>query len=729
MIAGEAWSVNMGRLQLQWKKTYMHTLDYRTLFTPRSIVVVGASTEEGSVGNDIAKNLLSGSYDGDIRLVNPKTDSLLGVRCYRDLADIESTPDLAIIVVPAAIVPTVLEQAGQLGIPSAIVISAGFRETGPEGERLEERITDIARSYDMTLLGPNCLGFIAPSIGLNASFAPFLPAAGPVAFLSQSGALMTAVLDMTRGKVGFSKFISTGNKAVLNEHALISYLKDDPDTRVIAFYAEGLTDAPGIIRLGRELIASDTPKPLIVLKSGRTESGIKASGSHTGSLAGSDASYEALFRQARIVRAETMREFLETIDVFSKNVLPKGNRLVIITNAGGPGVLAADAAARAGLTLAKLTDLSIDRLRSSLPAAASVTNPIDLLGDAKTDRYRTALATAVSDPGVDSILVILTPQSMTEAEATAKAILQTRNQSEKPIVAVFSGADRLASGRAILENASLSTFSYPEEGASALGTLSRVSGWGKTRATVPEHLDDLDTQRVRDIFKRVRSEGRDRLYEYEAYDVLAAYRFPLLRIRVARNAEEAERSALEIGSPVAMKIISPDILHKTDAGGVSLDVLPEDAAERYIELLDRVRQHNPGATLEGAMIMEMAEHDGKELILGAKKESGLGTILVLGMGGIYTEAIHDASFRFAPIDRYDAAEMLSELRSAELLSGIRGESGIDREKLYESLIRLSLLVTDFPEIAELDINPLFAFPDPRRFSIADARIALDRVSE
>lgn len=697
----------------------------RTLFQPGSIAVIGASTEPGTVGNDIAKNLVAGSYQGNVYLVNPKTDRLLDVPCYPDITAIGTIPDLAIIVVPAPIVPTVLRQAGTIGVHAAIVISAGFRETGKFGQDLENELSAIAKEYDIALLGPNCLGFLAPSIGLNASFAPSLPDAGHAAFLSQSGALMTAVLDLTRGKIGFSKFVSTGNKAVLDERELISFLRDDPETRVISFYTEGLSDATALIALGREFITLPDPKPLIALKSGRTESGIKASGSHTGALAGSDTSYEALFRQARIIRAKNTREFLGAISVFSNNPIPEGLRVAIITNAGGLGVLAADAVAQAGLNLSLLSELSRDRLRAALPAAASVANPIDLLGDARSDRYRLALDMAAGDHNVDSVLVILTPQSMTEAEATAEAIIEMRDRYGKPIISVFSGGEQVEAGRALLRKAGISVFDFPEEGAEALGLLSKISLWRNRKDTSADIFEDIDKTRAKRVFDDVRAAGRQRLYEYETYEILRAYGFPLLESRLVHNAEEAENAVREIGAPAVMKIVSRDIIHKTDAGGVLLDVHPETAAESFVHLFSRVREKNPDAALEGAIVMRMAARDGKELIVGAKKEHGLGTVLVLGMGGIYTEAIRDASFRFAPVTRQDSEEMFHELRSANLLSGIRGEAGIHRAALFSVMERLSRLVTDFPEIAELDINPLFAFPESERFAVADARIAIE----
>ncbi len=704
----------------------MQTSDLNILFSPKSIAVIGASTTPGSVGNDIAKNLTQGEFAGETFLVNPKTTELFGVPCYPDLASVPGTPELAIIIVPAAIVPEVLRQSGEKGIRAAAIISAGFKETGPDGKVLEDTVATIAGQYGIALLGPNCLGFLHPKIGLNASFAPVLPDDGPVAFFSQSGALCTAMLDLARGEVGFSKFVSTGNKAVIDEKALLTFFAEDDSTKVVSFYSENLTDAAAIVEIGRSAISRAEPKPIIGLKSGRSESGIKATSSHTGALAGSEAAYESIFRQSRMLRADTLRELLDAVSIFSKNPLPRGSSVAIITNAGGPGVLATDAASRAGLTLAALSDDTKAALHRALPQAASVENPVDVLGDAKSDRYRAALELVSAEEGVDSLLVILTPQSMTEAEETARAIVETKRSCGKPVVAVFAGSSLLEAGAEILREAGVSVFAYPEEGAKALGSMAQVAKWRSGGFSAKREFPDIDRDRAKEIFARVFAEERTMLYEREAYEVLRAYGFPILRSTYVRSPEEADKAAREIGRPVVLKIVSPDIIHKTELGGVMLNVAPEEAGQKFGELLHRVRMKAPEARLEGAMIVEMAMSGGKELIFGAKQEPGLGTVLVVGMGGIYTEVLNDASFRFAPIVREDALEMLSELRSASILDGARGEARIDTDHIVELLERLSRLVEDFPEIRELDINPVNVFPDADNFRVIDARIAIGK---
>lgn len=704
----------------------MEKPDLNTLFSPKSIAVIGASTTPRSVGNDIAKNLIRGDFMGEVFLINPKTTELFGQPCYPDITSIPGTPELAIIVIPAAIVPDALRRSGEKGIKAAIIISAGFKETGMGGKALEDEIAAIAAEYGIALLGPNCLGFLRPKIGLNASFASMLPDDGPVAFFSQSGALCTAILDLARGEVGFSTFVSTGNKAVIDEKALLTFLAEDDSTKVVSFYSENLADASAIVDIGRSAISRTEPKPIIGLKSGRSESGIKATSSHTGALAGSEAAYEALFRQSRMLRADTLRELLDTVSIFSKNPLPRGGSVAIITNAGGPGVLATDAASRAGLTLATLSDETKSALRKALPKAASVENPVDVLGDAKSDRYRAALELVSAEESVDSLLIILTPQSMTEAEETANAIVETKRSCGKPVVAVFAGSSLLQAGTDILKEAGVSVFAYPEEAAKALGSMAQVAKWRSGSFSAKREFPDIDREKAREVFARVFAEERTMLYEREAYEVLRAYGFPTLKSTYVRSPEEAEKAAREIGRSVVLKIVSPDIIHKTELGGVMLDVAPEEAAERFGELLHRVRMKAPEARLEGAMVVEMAIPGGKELIFGAKHEPGLGTILVVGMGGIYTEILNDASFRFAPIVREDALEMLSELRSASILDGARGEAKIDTDHIIELLERLSNLISDFPEIQELDINPVNVFPDADNFRVIDARIAIGK---
>jgi acetyltransferase len=697
-----------------------------SFFYPTSVAVIGASTKSGSVGNDVVKNLILHNYQGKIYPVNPKATEMFDIPCYAKLSDIDQPIELAIIIIPATSIPAIIEEIGKANIHSVVIISSGFREAGFAGQTLEKTVQALCKKYDITLLGPNCLGFINAEINLNASFAPLMPALGNISLLSQSGALCTAILDSVHeNNLGFSKFISTGNKAGLNENALLKYLAKDEGTHVIAMYAEELENATDIIQTGRAILARSTSKPIIAIKAGLTQAGASASASHTGSLGGSAAAYQALFTQSKIIQARTLREFFNLLYAFSRNELPEGNKLAIITNAGGPGVLATDAAENAGLTLAKLSDKTEEALKSFLPASAGIHNPVDVLGDAKSDRYQAAIAVVAEDHSVDMLLIVLTPQSMTDIESVADAIIDIKKKIAKPVVAIFVGDTLVGAGRKKLHDAQVATFETPEEGVMALGSLARVANWHTETLSTVTTFTDIDTPKVAAIIKRARDEKRSNLFETEVWEVLAAYGFPLLQSAITHSPEDAQAKAKSFeGKKLAFKIISPDITHKSDAGGVMLNVDPANAAEAYTELLARVAKNVPTAKLDGALIVEMARSDGKEIILGTKKEPGLGTLLMFGLGGIYVETFKDVAFRFAPMTSADIDEMMHETKTFPLLAGTRGEQGVDIDKLAEYIARLSQLVTDFPEIEECDINPLRAFPNGADFRILDGRITL-----
>lgn len=696
-----------------------------TLFSPQSIAVIGASTNQGSVGYTLTENLLKNGYAGKVYPVNPKTDRLFDLPCYKRVSDVPYTVDLAIIIVPAAIVPAVLREAGEKKIRAAIIISSGFKETGATGKALEEAIAAIARKFDMALLGPNCLGFLHPALGLNASFAKRLPPAGNIAFFSQSGALSTATLDLTADALGFTYFVSIGNKTMIGENELLRYFAKDKNVTTLGFYTEGLTEGSDFIETGRAILARSEAKPIIALKSGTTTAGISATSSHTGALAGSDATYQALFKQARIVRAHSLEQLINFLSAFSHNKLPENNRLAIVTNAGGLGVLATDAAVTNGLRIAKLSKATEEKLKSILPPAGSALNPIDVLGDALADRYQAALQIVAADEQVDMLLVIVTPQAMTQDRETAEAIASVRQHSEKPVIAVFAGKDSFTDGLAVLQKNNVATVTYPEAGAEALAALAQVSSWRREILPTPFSLDDIDREKAADVIHAARKEGRAALTEKEASAVLAAYGFPFFATYAVKNSAEALFAAEKIGKKVALKIVSPDIIHKSDAGGVLLNIEPIDAKNAYETLLAQVKEQAPRARLEGALVVEMAQAGGQEVIMGLKKEPGLGTLVLAGLGGIFVETFQDTALRFAPLMRQDAEEMLHELKAFPLLCGTRGKQGVHLETLIAMMGRLSQLALDFPEIAELDINPVLAFPTAAEFRALDARIRLE----
>lgn len=696
-----------------------------TLFSPKSIAIIGASTTVGSVGNSLTHNLLTNGYAGNVYPVNPKTDTLFDVPCYPNIAAIPDTVDIAIIIIPAAAVPGALREAGIKGVSGAIIISAGFKESGDAGKQLENEIIAIAQEYDMALLGPNCLGLLRPALGLNASFANTMPKNGNIAFFSQSGALCTALLDLSADNLGFSHFISIGNKAVIGEEELFRFLAQDEQVKLISFYSEGLTDGQRCIATGRSLLARARSLPVIALKSGATEAGGTASNSHTGALAGSDESYRALFKQARIIRADSLENLMDLLEVFSKNTLPENNRLGIITNAGGLGVLATDSATQNGLTLALLSPETQKKLRV-LPPAANIHNPIDLLGDALADRYSLAINTLIDAPEVDMLLVIVTPQTMTQAKETAEAIINAKTRTQKPVVAIYAGKTSLETGLTLLKKNNVATLSYPEAGAKALGALAQVGAWRKNLSSTHFVFDDINRNVAASVIKTAQQERRHTLSETEVSTILKAYGFPLLESRIVHNKEEALAVTQAFGKSVVFKIISPDIIHKSDVGGVILNVAPDKGGEAYDTLLTQVKTHLPQADIHGVLIAEMVNSkNGSEIILGLKKEPALGTLVLAGLGGIFVETFKDVTMRFAPLTQEDTREMLHELKSFPLLEGARGQAGIHIETLITMIGRLSKLAADFPEIAELDINPLLVFQNAQDFRVLDARIRLE----
>lgn len=693
------------------------------LFRPSSVALIGASTDETSVGHSLAKNLLTG-FSGAVYFVNPKATTLLGAECFPSVEALPATPDLAIVAVPAKVVPAVLTALGRRGIGAAVIISSGFKEIGPEGKKLENELIGIAKEHGVALLGPNCLGIILPHLSLNASFATALPKAGSIALFSQSGALLTAILDRSREILGFSACVSTGNKAIIAERELLSYFAQDDATKVIGFYSEDLVDAPALIETAQAILARGTPKPIVVLKAGTTGAGSEASSSHTGALAGSDAAYSALFDQAGIIRAQDLSEFLALLEAFSTNPLPTGRRVGIVTNAGGLGVMATDAAAKNGLQMARLSPEHEKTLAEALPKAANVKNPIDVLGDARSDRYELAFNTVLGSDDIDSLIMIVSPQAMTEGKQTADALVSARDRSQKPIIAVLAGGAGLEAARETLRAHGIAVTDTPESAARLIGALTMVGSAREFGSAKPFPSFVINESAARDIIQKARKQGREQLFEEEALGVLAAYGFRPLAHTFVRSREEAKAAIEKIGRPCALKIVSPDIIHKSDVGGVRLDIASDGAEDAYDALIETVRGNAADARIEGALVVEMAETGGTELILGAKREPGLGTVLLVGLGGIFVEIFHDTTLRFAPISPKDAHAMLADLQSFPLLTGARGKESIDVSAIEESLGRLSRLVLDFSEIEELDMNPLLVFPEQEKFRLVDARIRI-----
>ena len=694
-------------------------------FQPESVAVIGASRDPEKLGFAVLNNLIEGGYQGRLYPINPKADEILGLKAYGSVLEVPDSVDLAVIVIPYPIVPGALKECGEKGVASVVVISAGFREAGREGLERERELIDIAEAYDLRLIGPNCLGVIDTDTPLNATFAAGMPPGGPIAFMSQSGALGTAVLDMAMaGRIGFSKFVSLGNKADVSEIDLLEAWGDDPHSRVILIYVEGLPDGQKFMDVARHVTRR---KPVVAIKSGVTQSGSRAVSSHTGSLAGSEAAYKAAFRQAGVTRAASMEQLFDYALGFAYQPLLKGNRIGIVTNAGGPGILATDALEHAGLQIPRLSRETVAALEAYLPGAASAANPVDVLGDAMADRYEHAVDLVLADPQVDGLLVIVTPQAMTEIEKTAHAVGrmagEKAEEAGKPVLACFMGEARIDAGVRVLREYGVPNYPFPER---AAGALAAMDGYRRERGRPifePEPCVVCQPP-VKELFDRVREEGRVSIGDAEAREVLEAYGFPLPKSKLAETAEEAVEIAADIGYPVVLKVASPDILHKTDVGGVKINLSsPGDVRDAFDLIIYRASRYMPDARVWGCLVQEMVT-GGREILVGMNRDPQFGPLVAFGLGGIYVEALKDVAFRIAPYSRDEAKEMIHEIRSYPLLEGVRGEAPADHEAMIDALMRISQLVTEFPEIVELDINPLVVFEEGHGAMAIDMRLVL-----
>lgn len=696
-------------------------LNLDQFFNPGAVAVVGASADPTKLGHAVLHNVQEHGFTGSIYPINPKADEILGLPAYPSLTAVPGPIDLIVVVVPPKAVAPVLEEAGQKGVKGAIIITAGFRETGAQGMAMERELIAIARKYGMRLIGPNCLGIIDTYAPLQASFALGMPQQGKIAFMSQSGALCTSILDMALADdIGFSRFVSLGNKADLNEIDFLQVWGKDPNSKVIAGYLEGITDGGRFIEIARE-VSKHTP--VIAIKSGTTQAGSKAVSSHTGTLAGSERAYEAAFLQAGVLRAGSVQDLFDMAVAFSNQPLPVNDAVAVVTNAGGPGIMATDALERAGLSLAALTAETQNLLKAGLPAAASAANPVDVLGDAMADRYALAINAVADDPNVGSIIVVLTPQIMTQIEKTAEAAVAASQRTGKPILGAFMGKQAIGPGERILRAHGVPNYPVPERAVNALAAMVRQKQWQERPMPEIERFD-VDREAVAEVFRQVRADGRLAIGDAEARAVQAAYGIPFPQSVLARTAEEAGRAAEEMGFPVVMKITSPDILHKTDIGGVKLNLQSAEAVRDAFDLMVyRAQRYQPNADIWGCLVQQQVK-GGKEILLGVNRDPQFGPLLVFGLGGIYVEALKDVTFRVAPIDRRQAREMLNEIRAYPLLRGVRGEAPSDTDAIVDVMLRLSQLVTDFPEIVEIDINPLMVFEQGKGALGIDMRLIL-----
>jgi acetyltransferase len=702
------------------------TKNIESIMSPRSIAVVGATNRPGSVGLAVFRNILNAGFQGVLYPVNPKAKYVQSVKAYPKLMDIPDEVDLAVIIVPAEIVCPILEEAGQKRARGAIVVSAGFKEVGGHGVELENRVKQVAAKYGICLVGPNCLGVInnSENVRMNASFATKMPKQGNIAFISQSGALCTAVLDYAEGRdIGFSKFVSFGNKADVNETDLLRYLKDDPDTDVILMYLEDIGHGRAFLETARE-ITWQAQKPMLAVKSGRSAEGARAAASHTGSLVGSDSAYDALFYQSGILRVEGIAELFNHAIAFSKQPIPKGNRIAIVTNAGGPGIMATDAAIRHNLKIATLSEQTKQKLKKELPPTASIENPVDVIGDATHERYEAAIRHILMDENVDAGIVILSPQAMIDILETAQIVPHVIKDVDKPVLCSFMGIVDVSEGVKYLEKNGIPNYAFPE---AAVRSMASMAFYGNLLT-----LDKREVRRVaadRDTATIVISNklaGKDRYYmsEREANEILQCYGFPVLKSILLKDASEVDEAAEQIIFPAAMKISSPDVVHKFDVGGVRLKIkTKEDARKAYQEIIDNVKKFKPTAKIDGVIIERMAKR-GMEVILGAVRDPRFGPICMFGLGGTLVEALKDVTFRLAPMWEISAEIMIRSIKAYSLLKGVRGGWPCDIDSIKDCILRLSQMVSEHPEIAELDINPLIVYPKGQGCVVADSRILL-----
>ncbi len=693
------------------------------IFRPETVAVIGATDKAGSVGRTVMRNLIGNPFGGAVFPVNPNRSNVLGIKAYPNVSEIPERVDLAVIVSPAPTVPGIIRECAEAGVEGAIVISAGFKEAGEEGAELERQVLEEARRGRIRVVGPNCLGVMSPVSGLNATFAGSMALPGNVAFLSQSGALCTAILDWSKKEnVGFSHFVSVGSMLDVDWGDLIYYLGNDRSTRSIIIYMESIGDARSFLSAAREVALT---KPVIVIKAGRTEAAGKAAASHTGSLAGSDEVLDAAFRRSGVLRVDDISDLFHMAEVLAKQPRPKGPRLTVVTNAGGPGVLATDALVAGGGELAELSPETMESLDGFLPPHWSHANPIDVLGDAGPERYDRTLEAAAGDEGSDGLLVVLTPQDMTDPTATAERLERHAKTRGKPVLASWMGGESVSTGEEILNKAGMPTFDYPDTAARVFGHMWRYTYNLRGIYETPEFVeeDSIDRARVEEVIATARDEGRTLLTEAEAKELLAAYGIPTVETRVARDVEEAVRYAEEIGYPVVLKLYSETVTHKTDVGGVRLDLPDAEAVrEAYRGIEASVAEKVGAGHFGGVTVQPMISAEGYELIVGSSIDPQFGPVLLFGSGGQLVEVYKDSALALPPLTTTLARRMMERTRIVEALKGVRGRAPVDLGAVERLLVRFSRLVVEQPWIRELDINPLLASPE--RLIALDARVVL-----
>lgn len=684
------------------------------IFNPSSVALIGASREAGKLGYDILSNIKNLGFTGDIYPINPKAENekIMSMKVYKDIFSTPQIPDLVLIVIPSVFVNNAVKQCGEAGIKNIVIISAGFKEVDEKGAKMEEELVEIIKKYNINLIGPNCLGVINTLVDLNASFAEGMPNRGNVALVSQSGAMAVAMIDWAyESGLGFSKIISMGNKAGLTENELLEYLGEDEETKVILMYLESIVDGKKFINIAKKV---SLKKPIIIVKSGTSDEGMEAISSHTGSLAGSDEAVTAAFKKAGIIRANTAEELFDFAKIFSYQNLPQGKNIAVITNAGGPGIMATDTIAKTSLELCKISSKTQDQLAEYLPDTASLTNPVDVIGDALSDRYRNSLKILLDDESIHSILIILTPQIMTEIKKVASIIVaMAKDYKNKTVVTSFMGGESVDRGERIFKRYKFPNYDFPERAVFAIEKMHDYKTWVENQKK--EVLEDVKISKNKSLDK-IFSQDNKKINPKEIKDLLDSYEIDYPKIELAKNKTEAIKIAEEIGFPVVLKISSPQIYHKSDVGGLKINIKNEnELIEAFDEIITNCKKVE-GAVLEGITVEKML-NAGKEIIIGIKKDPQFGHMIMFGLGGVFVEILKDVVFDITPLTKKDAIKMINSIKAIDILKGARGTFSVDLEHLSEILVKVSYIVKDYPQIKELEINPLIITPDGKFISV------------
>jgi len=691
--------------------------------SPKSIAVIGASDKQGSVGRAITSNIMNG-YKGIVYPISPTRETVFDQKAYKSVLDVPDPIDLAVVITKNTIVPVVLEECGKKKIKGAIVITAGFKEVDDEGKKLEQKLKDIATKYGVKVIGPNCLGVmnLEPQTMMNYTFIKITPKSDKIALVSQSGAICAAHVEDTSAQgIGFSAVVSMGNKADMTEIDVLKMLADHEQTKVIVMYLEDMGDGQEFLKVCKQ-ITKNNKKPILVLKSGRSPEGAKAAMSHTGALMGSDEIYDAVIKQSGAIRVDTMEELFDYATAFSKQPLPTEGDLVIVSNAGGPAIISTDSCSKLGIKMAKIEEIR-PKIDAVIPPWGSSRNPVDIVGDADFNRFENVLNEVLAHKNVGSVISMCTPSATLDYDKLAEVIVKMSKKYKKTMLASLMGLDEGITNREILANGDVPYYTYAEGSIRALKAMLRFADWIKTpEGNIAKF--DVDKEKASKVFDKVKDEGRTNLLEEEGLEILNAYGFPLPKSILAKTEDEAVEAANKIGYPTVMKIASPQIVHKSDAGGVKVNLSSDkEIRDAFKVIVDNAKKYDSKAEIKGVLIVEMVK-GGKEMIIGSKLEPGFGPVVMLGMGGIYVEILKDVTFRLAPFTDQEANDMISSIKTKKLLEGVRGEKPSDVEKLSECIQRLSQLVTDFREIKELDMNPVLVMQKGEGCKILDVRIGI-----